>query len=259
MRKKLVVGNWKMNKNLDETAALIGELIKTLENKIKGVEIVVCPQFPSLPVAHSLLKESRIGLGAQNLSQYSDGAYTGEVAGAMLRSVGCKYVIVGHSERRQYFKESDELVNAKIKSALKECLIPIVCVGETLAEREAGSTHTVVTEQVEGAFRDLKAEDLQKTMIAYEPVWAIGTGKTATPEQANDVHKLIREIIRKKYSIPLADEMIILYGGSVNAQNALSLFSQPDIDGGLVGGASLKSETFTAIAQGAADASHFGK
>jgi triosephosphate isomerase len=256
MRKKLVVGNWKMNMNLDETTVLINELKKNLENEIPDIGIVICPPFPSLAVAHSLLKESRIGLGAQDLSQHTNGAYTGEISGAMLRSAGCRYVIVGHSERRQYFNEGDALVNAKIITALKEGLIPIVCVGETLKERAAGNTNTVVTAQVEGAFQDLIANDVQKTIIAYEPVWAIGTGKTATPEQANEVHKLIREIIRKKYSKPLADGLIILYGGSVNAHNASSLFSQTDIDGGLVGGASLKSDTFTAIAQGAADATH---
>lgn len=254
MRKKVVVGNWKMNKDLRETVALISELKKSLGSKIEDVGVVICPQFPSLAVAYSLLKDSKIALGAQNLSQHSDGAYTGEVSGAMLRSAGCQYVIVGHSERRQYFKESDVLVNAKIKSALKENLIPIVCVGETLAERETGSTHTIVTAQVEGVFHDMTAEDVQKTIVAYEPVWAIGTGKNATPDQANEVHRLIREIIRKKYSKPLAEGMIILYGGSVNEKNASSLFSQADIDGGLVGGASLKFETFAAIARAAADA-----
>jgi triosephosphate isomerase len=254
MRKKMVVGNWKMNKNLDETVALISELKKNLGNRIPDVGVVVCPQFPSLTAAHSLLRDSGIGLGAQNLSQHSEGAYTGEVSGAILRSAGCKYVIIGHSERRQYFKESDMLVNSKIKSALKEGLTPIVCVGETLTERETGSTHAVVTTQVEGAFSGINTEDVKKTMIAYEPVWAIGTGKTATPEQANEVHRLIRDLIQKKYTRTIADEIIILYGGSVNAQNALSLFSQPDIDGGLVGGASLKSDSFTAIAEGAAGA-----
>lgn len=253
MRMKLVVGNWKMNKTLDETTALIGELKKSLENRITEVGIVICPQFPSLAVAHSLLKESRIGLGAQNLSQHSEGAYTGEVSGAMLRSAGCRFVIVGHSERRQYFNETDDLVNAKIKSALKENLTPIVCVGETLDEREAGSMNSVVNAQIEGAFRGLNADDMKRTIVAYEPVWAIGTGKTASPGQANEVHKLIRDIIRKKYPGSPADETIILYGGSVNAQNALTLFSEADIDGGLVGGASLKSDTFTAIAQCAAD------
>jgi triosephosphate isomerase len=251
MRRKLVAGNWKMNKNLDETVSLINELLNRLGNKIKDVGIVVFPQFPSLPTAYSLLKESGIELGAQNLSQHNEGAYTGEVSGAMLRNVGCRYVIVGHSERRQYFREDDSLVNAKIKSALIENLIPIICVGETLAEREAGNTHDVVTKQVEGAFLDIKEEDLRRAIIAYEPVWAIGTGKTATPEQANEVHKLIRTIMQKKYSREVADESLILYGGSVNAQNALSLFSQSDIDGGLVGGASLKSESFALIVEGA--------
>ena len=247
MRKKVVAGNWKMNTDIHQTTVLINELKQSLGSGTEGVDVVVCPPFPSLVVANSLLKDTKIALGAQNMSQHSEGAYTGEVSGKMLISAGCTFVILGHSERRQFYSENDILVNAKIKTALKENLTPIVCVGETLTQREAGDTHTVITEQINGALDNISAEEAGKIIIAYEPVWAIGTGKNATPDQANEVHRLIRGLVSGNYSKTLAGGLTIIYGGSVNAQNASFLFSQSEIDGGLIGGASLKSDIFSAI------------
>lgn len=254
MRKKIVAGNWKMNLDLDQTTTLINEIKMNLDEEIKGVEIIVCPPFTSLVTGRELLQGSFISLGAQNMSQHSEGAYTGEVSGKMLKSAGCKYVILGHSERRHFFLENDTLINAKLKAALKENLIPIVCIGETEAEREAGHTYAVVTRQINGVLHTLSSEVLKNVIIAYEPVWAIGTGKNATPEQANEIHHLIRELLCKNYDRSIADSVHILYGGSVNANNALSIFLQPEIDGGLIGGASLKSDSFCAIVRAAASA-----
>jgi triosephosphate isomerase len=218
------------------------------------VDVVVCPPFTSLVVAKSLIKDTPMKLGAQNMSQHDDGAYTGEVSARMLSSVGCEYVILGHSERRQYFQETNDLVNAKLKKALAAKLRPIVCVGETLAERESGITDTVVTTQVKGVLRELDDAQIAQVVIAYEPVWAIGTGKNATPDQANDVHKLIRKIVGQIAGWALAEKVIIQYGGSMNAQNAAQLLSQSDIDGGLIGGASLKSDAFMTIIQAGVEA-----
>jgi len=256
MRKKLIAGNWKMNKDIHETAVLIQGLKDRLKDLSDGVGVAVCPAFTSLVVAKSLLDGTPIALGAQNMSQHDDGAYTGEVSARMLTTIGCTYVILGHSERRQYFRESDEQINAKVKKALKAGLHPIVCVGETLEERESGVTEKIISVQIKGVLHELTASDLGRTVIAYEPVWAIGTGKTATPDQANQVHKLIRKLVSQMYDRPTADALIIQYGGSMNAENALSLLSQSDIDGGLIGGASLKPDAFAGIVQAARTVSH---
>jgi triosephosphate isomerase len=194
-------------------------------------------------------------LGAQNMSQHDDGAYTGEVSARMLSAIGCEYVILGHSERRQYFQENNALVNAKLKKALAAKLRPIVCVGETLAERESGITDTVITTQVKGVLHELDDVEVAQVVIAYEPVWAIGTGKNATPDQANDVHKLIRKVVSQITGWALAEKLVIQYGGSMNSQNAGVLLAQSDIDGGLIGGASLKSDAFMTIIQAGVEAS----
>ena len=219
-----------------------------------GAEIVVCPPFPSLVIAKSVIGDAPIRLGAQNMSHQDDGAYTGEVSASMLAAVGCACVILGHSERRQYFKESNELVNAKVKKALAANLTPIICVGETLEERESGVTDAIITTQVRGVLHELSSAEIEKVVLAYEPVWAIGTGKNATPEQANDVHRLIRKLVSQMTSWTVAEKLVIQYGGSMNAQNAVLLLAQPDIDGGLIGGASLQSDAFMTIIQAAAEA-----
>lgn len=247
MRRKVIAGNWKMNKNVDESAMLINELKDRLRDVADGVEVVLCPPFTSLGIASQLLRASRLKLGAQNMHFAEDGAYTGEVSGRMLKSIGCEYVIVGHSERRTYFDESDEIINRKVKKALASDLRPIVCVGETLDERERGLTEVVVTKQIKGVLEDIPLEDLRRLVIAYEPVWAIGTGRNATPQQANDVHKLIRTLISEMHDRSAADSLVIQYGGSVKPDNAADLLGQPDIDGALVGGASLQADSFTSI------------
>jgi triosephosphate isomerase len=212
---------------------------------------IVCPPFIALAQAKELLKGSLIELGAQNMYHEDEGAFTGEISPKMLKSAGCKYVILGHSERRQYFKESDEFINIKAKKALSSGLIPIICVGETLREREKNITNQVVTAQVTGCLKGISASDVEKSIIAYEPVWAIGTGKVATPQQAQDVHKLIRNLLTKLYSPSTAEKVVIQYGGSVKPDNAKELLHQPDIDGALVGGACLKADSFAAIVQAA--------
>ncbi len=249
MRRKIIAGNWKMNKTVHETADLVNALKERLKAFRDEVDIVVCPPYASLVIAGELLSSSSIRLGAQNISQYDDGAYTGEVSAKMLLACGCRYVIVGHSERRQYFHETDDLVNLKARKALTSGLVPIICVGETLEEREKGVTDLVITAQIKGVLQGITAEELQKLVIAYEPVWAIGTGKNATPGQANEVHRLIRKLVGQLYSWASAEKLQILYGGSMNPQNAASLLSQPEIDGGLIGGASLKPESFVPIVQ----------
>jgi triosephosphate isomerase len=211
------------------------------------VGVVLCPPFISLVVASGLIKGTRIKLGAQNMYYQNDGAFTGEVSAKMLKSVGCEYVILGHSERRQYFKETNEFINLKVKQAIANNLTPIVCVGETLEERESGVTDQIINTQVKGVLAGLTIQEIEKIVIAYEPVWAIGTGKTATPNQANQVHKLIRKLVSQLYSWAVAEKLIIQYGGSVNQQNAFELLSQSDIDGALVGGACLKTDSFISI------------
>jgi len=248
MRRKVIAGNWKMN--MTDPGAV--ELVKQLKESLRSfneVELVVCPPFTSLSSLSKILAGSNMGLGAQNLFWESSGAYTGEVSVEMLLSVGCKYVIIGHSERRQYFGEDNQSVNRKVKSAIAGGLTPIVCVGERLEQRETGKTEAVVEDHIRGGFDGLSSDDVSKTIIAYEPVWAIGTGKTATPEQANEVHLFIRELIKELYDADLSSRTRILYGGSVKPENARSLIEQPELDGFLVGGASLKAESFAAIAR----------
>lgn len=245
MRKPIVAGNWKMNGTVDETEKLIKELIAG-DSQNPKVDVLVCPPYTSLPMADKLLSGSHIALGGQDMSEHEKGAYTGEVSAAMLLTVGCKYVILGHSERRQYHAETDELVNRKAKLALESGLIPIICVGETLDQREAQLTEQVVTTQVDGTLADFTADMLDKSVVAYEPVWAIGTGKTATPDQAQQVHALIRKTIGGLDN-GAAERIRILYGGSVKPKNAADLLGQPDIDGALVGGASLKADDFCGI------------
>lgn len=245
MRNKVIAGNWKMNKDVFETADLINGLKKSAT--AKNVEVIVCPPYTSLVVAHQLLKGSTIKLGAQDVSVHDDGAYTGEVSVKMLKSVGCEYVIVGHSERRQYFHESNELINQKAKKVIAEGMRVIICVGETLEEREKEITDKVITAQIKGVLAGLAESDLDRVIIAYEPVWAIGTGKNATPGQAEDVHQLIRKLVGQLYSWNVAEKIIIQYGGSVKPENAKELLSQADIDGALVGGACLKPDSFAGI------------
>src|SRR5208283_4802733 len=245
MRNKVIAGNWKMNKDVFEAADLINGLKKSLE-KAK-VEVIICPPFTSLVVAQQLIKGSAIKLGAQDVSVHDDGAYTGEISVTMLKSVGCEYVIVGHSERRQYFHESNELINQKAKKVLASGMKAIICVGETLDEREKDITDKVIMAQVKGVLAGLTQADLDRVIIAYEPVWAIGTGKTATTQQAEDVHQLIRKLVAQLYSWAIAEKLIIQYGGSVKPENAKELLNQADIDGALVGGACLKAESFSAI------------
>ncbi|MBP7212828.1 MAG: triose-phosphate isomerase [Anaerolineaceae bacterium] len=248
-RKAMVAGNWKMNKTLGETATLLTEL-KPLLAEFDNVDLVVCPPFVDLSLAFEMLKDSKIKVGAQNLHWENSGAYTGEVSAPMLKDI-CSYVIIGHSERRAMFGESDETVNKKIFAALSAGLQPIVCVGETLEENEAGQTGEVVGRMVREGLKGLSREEAVKIVLAYEPVWAIGTGKTATPEQANAVHKdIIRPILREMFGEEVGDALRILYGGSVKPSNAAELFGQSDIDGGLIGGASLKADDFLGIVKG---------
>jgi len=244
MRKPFIAGNWKMNKTITEAIELVNNLKRELID-VEEADIVVCPVFTALSEISDLVVDSNIGLGAQNLYWEDKGAFTGEVSAPMLKDAGCQYVIIGHSERRKYFGETDETVNKKIKAALEEGLSPIVCVGETLEEREADKTIEVVKAQLAGGLGGI--EDLSKVTIAYEPVWAIGTGKTATPDQAQEVHKFIRGWISEKYSSQVAESLRILYGGSVKPSNAKELMNQEDIDGALVGGASLDSASFVEI------------
>jgi triosephosphate isomerase len=251
MRQKIIAGNWKMNKDVDESAALINGLKESLKNVSDAVEVVLCPPYTSLTLASQLLRGNRLKLGAQNMHYEDDGAYTGEISGRMLRSIGCEYVILGHSERRTYFQESDSVVNRKIMKALALGLKPIACVGETLDERERGLTEVVVSKQVRGILEGVPAEGLRRLVVAYEPVWAIGTGKNATPQQANEVHKLIRDLVSKLFDQGASEGLVIQYGGSVKPDNAAELLQQPDIDGALVGGASLKADSFAEIVKAA--------
>jgi len=245
MRKKIIAGNWKMNKNVNEAI----ELSKAIQSKLdtENVDVVLCPPFTNLYAVHQIIKNTPIGLGAQNLYWEDKGAYTGEISADMLKSVGCQFVIIGHSERRQYFGETDETVNKKIKKALEYDLIPMVCVGESLDQRENNETEQVVENQVRGAFEGLDKDSAEKIIIAYEPVWAIGTGKVATPEQAQEVHKLIRDLVVDLYNKDVAASMRIQYGGSMKPKNAKELLEQPDIDGGLIGGASLDADSLLGI------------
>lgn len=249
MRKKIVAGNWKMNKTLEDAGILSSEVMSMVADEVKGnVRVVFCVPFPYLvPIKNQLGKNSRIELGAQNCSEHEAGAYTGEVSAAMLRSMGVPYVILGHSERRQYFGEDGKLLAKKVDMALKYGLTPIFCCGEPLDVREKNEHENLVKQQVKDALFHLDSASLEKVVIAYEPVWAIGTGKTASAQQAQDMHAVIRKHLASKYDQRIADKISILYGGSVNAANAKELFACEDVDGGLVGGASLKSREFTDI------------
>jgi len=247
MRKKLVAGNWKMHGSLAENAALL----EALKPALAGIEAVVCVPFPYLAQVQSALAGSSIAWGAQNVSEQAKGAFTGEVSASMLLDFGCKYVIVGHSERRSLYGESDELVAKKYMAAQAAGLTPILCVGESLEERESGVTEAVVARQLDAVINAAGVESLAKAVVAYEPVWAIGTGKTASPEQAQAVHAFIRSKIAS-IDAAVADGLVIQYGGSVKAANAAELMVQPDIDGGLIGGASLVADEFVAICCAAA-------
>ncbi len=251
MRKKVIAGNWKMYKDVDETVDLVRSITSLLTSNRPDVTVVICPPFTSLGAAGSLLKGSPIALGAQNMSEHDEGAYTGEISWKMLKSVGCEYVIVGHSERRQYFQESDDLINRKARKALAHDLRPIICVGETLKDRESGVTEQVVGRQLEGVLSGLGASDMGRLIIAYEPVWAIGTGKNATPQEAQQVHEFIRGLVGRLFGASAADGVIIQYGGSVKPDNAADLLAQDDIDGALVGGACLKADSFLSIIKSA--------
>ncbi len=251
MRKPLVAGNWKMNKTVEQATLLVADMLPGLE-AVRTVDRVLCPPLTSLMVVSGMLAGTEVGLGAQNLHWEESGAYTGEVSPLMVKEF-CKYVIIGHSERRGYFGETDETVNFKVKSAFAHELLPIVCVGETLEQYEEGRTKTVVANQVKKDFEGIDLSSVEKLIVAYEPIWAIGTGKAASPEQANDVIKnVVRNSLASLFGGEISKKIRILYGGSVKSQNAREFFSQSDIDGGLIGGASLKPEDFVRIVESAA-------
>ena len=246
-RRPLIAGNWKMHNTGPEAAALAAVLRDRIEAFCDYRDVVVCPPATSLREVREALKESAISLGAQNMHWEETGAFTGEVSAPMLLTSGCTHVIIGHSERRQLFGDTDVAVNRKLGTALHFGLTPLVCIGETLAEREAGRTEAVVYGQLQAALKEIPSDDIPRIVIAYEPVWAIGTGKTATPEQADDVHRMIRDSIRQNRGERVAERVRILYGGSVKPDNAKDLFARENIDGGLVGGASLEAGSFAEI------------
>lgn len=252
MRKKIIAGNWKMNKTVAEAKSLVDGIKLELGDSTK-VDVVVCPPYTAISAASEQVEGSQIAVGAQNMHFEASGAYTGEVSAEMLREQYVRYVILGHSERRQYFAESDESVNKKTIAALAAGLIPIVCVGETLEERDAGQIEDVITTQINEGLKGLDADQLKKVVIAYEPVWAIGTGRTATPEQAQEVHALIRGLLVKLSDEGTAGAVRIQYGGSMKPANAAELLAQPDIDGGLIGGAALDASSFIEIVKAAAN------
>lgn len=249
MRRNIVAGNWKMNKNFAEADDLINSIEETLRQyDTTDVDIIVCPPFPYLELVSDVSEDANFFVGAQNVAKFDNGAYTGEISASMLKSMAVDYCIVGHSERRKYFFETNKDIAQKIDLLLKEDITPIICVGESLEEREANKHFEIIRQQVEEGIFHLKAEDMQRCIIAYEPVWAIGTGKTATKEQAQEIHAFIRGLIVEKYNDDVAQEVSILYGGSCNPKNASELFSMKDVDGGLIGGASLKAKDFIEIA-----------
>ncbi|MGM5469809.1 triose-phosphate isomerase [Flavobacteriaceae bacterium LMO-SS05] len=245
MRKNIVAGNWKMNNDLAQTDALISNLKK--QKQVSNAEIMIAPTFTNLWAAFEALRQSDIEVVAQNMHFAENGAYTGEISASMLKSIGVKTVILGHSERRAYFNETDELLAKKVDAALANDMTVIFCFGEELADRKAGNEETVVASQVKNALFHLEASAFKNIILAYEPIWAIGTGETASPEQAQDMHAFIRKTLANNYGSEVADEVSILYGGSVKPDNAKEIFSKPDVDGGLIGGASLKAEDFFAI------------
>lgn len=245
-RKLIIAGNWKMNKTVAEALDLVVSLKRELVN-VKELDLVVCPPYTALSEVSKAIFNSNLRLGAQNMSEHTYGAYTGEIAAGMLRELSVRFVILGHSERRQYQKETDALIALKASAAHTASLKPIVCVGETLEERESGKMESVLATQVQGSLQGLSPEQVEETILAYEPVWAIGTGKTATSGQAQDAHAFIRAVLGKMHSPTLAKRVRIQYGGSVKAANARELMSQPDVDGALVGGASLELRSFADI------------
>ena len=253
MRKPIVAGNWKCNTTTAEAVELVQRLKQDLP-AASHVDVVVCPPFTALAAVAGALRGSAIGWGGQDLFWEPSGAFTGEISAPMLVDLGCRHVIIGHSERRQHFGETDETVRRKLLAALAHPLAPIVCIGETLAQRDGGQTLGVIGRQLDGALSGLSAEQVSRVVLAYEPVWAIGTGRTATPAQAQEVHAAIRRRLQTGWGQPVADGVRIQYGGSVTPAHALELLQQPDVDGALVGGASLKAESFTAIINAAAQA-----
>jgi triosephosphate isomerase len=246
MRTPLIAGNWKMYKTAGESAAFVKEFLP-LVSGVAGVEIVLAPPFPSLSVVASLTGGTNVGVASQNVHFAPEGAYTGEVSPGMVKDAGARYAIIGHSERRQYFAESDDSVNRKVKAALAAGLVPILCLGETLQEREAGKTSEVAGRQLRAGLEGIAGAEAPKVVVAYEPVWAIGTGKTATPEQAQEVHAFLRGTLKELWGAGPADAVRILYGGSVKPENIADLMAKADIDGALVGGASLKANSFAGI------------
>ena len=255
MRTKIVAGNWKMNKTFDEADTLIYEILDLLEEKGKpdDVDVIICTPYIYLELAGDITEDSPVFVGAQNVSQFESGAYTGEISAPMLRSMHIDFAIIGHSERRKYFKETDEDLLAKALTALKHDIAPIFCCGEILEDREAGKHFDIVKQQLEKTIFKLDAEDFARVIIAYEPVWAIGTGVNATSVQAQEMHFFIRELVWNKFGAEAAAETSILYGGSCNGKNAKELFSMPDVDGGLIGGASLKADEFVQIIKAAGE------
>ncbi len=251
MRIKVIAGNWKMNNDLNESKDLIAKLLTGLKNLNTTCDVVICPPFTSLSETSAMIKGSKIKLGAQNLHQEKNGAFTGEISAQMLIGSGCEFVIIGHSERRVIFGETDELINKKINQAIKNNLKPIFCVGELLKQREKNITEQVIETQILEGLKGFSQEVLNDLIIAYEPVWAIGTGKTATPQQAEEVHVFIRKLIKDKFSADFAEKLRILYGGSVKPDNSKDLLSQKNIDGALVGGACLDADSFLKIIKSA--------
>lgn len=245
MRKPLMAGNWKMNKTVAEAVSVVKALKSSIAD-VTDVEVLICPTFTALYAVNNEVKGSNINIGAQNLFWEPKGAFTGEISPTMVKDTGCSYVLIGHSERRQYFNETDETVNKKTKAALVAGLIPVICIGETLKEREQNITFKVIEKQIKEGLAGLTPQQAETIVIAYEPVWAIGTGKTATPDQAQEVHAFTRNVYSQMYG-DASQKVRILYGGSVNPTNVSDLMNQPDIDGGLVGGASLEAESFTKL------------
>lgn len=249
MRKKIVAGNWKMNKGLEEGLKLAKEIDSYFREKPSKAEVILCPPFIHLAGVSEIVKGGKVACGAQNCSSEASGAYTGEVSPAMIKSTGSQYVIIGHSERRTYYHEDDTLLNKKTQLALDNGLNVIFCCGEVQKERESGKHFEVVKRQLENGLFSISKENIAKVVIAYEPVWAIGTGLTATPDQAQEIHKYIRSLVESKYGKEIAENMTILYGGSCKPSNAKEIFSKPDVDGGLIGGAALKKDDFVGIVE----------
>ncbi len=247
MRKKIVAGNWKMNTTLQEGIGLAKDVNEALKGAEPKCEVIICVPFTHLASVNEVIDANKLGLGAENCADHKSGAYTGEISAAMVASTGAKYVILGHSERRQYYGETSETLKEKVALAFENNLTPIFCIGEVLEERENGTFFEVVKAQIADALFHLSAEDFGKIILAYEPVWAIGTGKTATDDQAEEMHAFIRGVIADKYGKEVADNTSILYGGSCKPSNAAALFAKPDVDGGLIGGAALQAESFMGI------------